>query len=250
MKTLIAILVLCSITVAGEVSITMDAADRDRNGVLFDGFQAVRWQVGNASPDTALGNTQSVDCWDITPRLIDIPQTWEEYVASDYYTYNDILGGGAFIYGDARFSVDYTSGSGVSPIYFAWSNPDNPWYGAGGTDSIIRDGVEYIIAGINYQTLSNPRPIITIRYEPGIEGTIHEIMLIGIIPPDMTWDVCYGLEDATFFHSPAQGTAEYDGTLVTFSDDNRYPQTVPEPATLAFMALGGLYLARRKQQND
>ena len=148
-------------------------------------------------------------------------------------------------------STDIASGRTI----IAPDDPDNPWYIADLPPLTWYEDGEQWSQGLQYNAgegwykpvlVHNPTPEIDDEEHPELYDTIE---YKGVIPAGRKWDVTWWISDeaARLFHSPASSNVTVNGESQTLLDFDRGPQTaVPEPATMALLAMGGLVVLRRR----
>lgn len=210
MKTIVTIAaVLMFAGIAAGAEVTMDAADYDKDGNRFSGFAAVRPIVDNAKGLT------------------------------------DMTG--------VRFKIQIHSGTLGGIGGWTYDNADNPWYGAkDGKDEQLVGGKRYTQGIVYYPPTQDWAPYFSVDPTPGNPGDPeNDYELFDTIPVGVRWDHCVKIigwlgGDIELF-SVAEGTLTADGSDATYYDTDSGPQTVPEPATIALIVVGGLVTAFRKR---
>ncbi len=152
---------------------------------------------------------------------------------------------------NVRFKVQIHSGTLGDMQLWRWSDSNNPWFGAAEDTFVTMDGgTEYRQGWVLYPPTQEWGPHFTVDPTPGVPGGEYEIF--DTVPAGFTWDICLKLTgwdgSPIDLFSTAEGQMSSDqGTYLAF-DSDPMPQTVPEPVSLAVLAIGSLYLFKRPDQ--
>lgn len=197
-------------TAAQGADVIMDAADYNKDGNRFNGFAAVRPIVDNSRGVT------------------------------------DMTG--------VRFKIEIHSGTLGGIGGWDYSSPDNPWYGAkDGKDVQIVDGKKYTQGIVYYPPTHDWAPYFDVDPTPDDpdDWELNNYELFDTVPAGVRWDRCVKIigwagGDIELF-SVAEGQLTADGANTTYFDTDSGPQTIPEPATLGLLVMGGLAVFCRKR---
>ncbi len=181
---------------------------------------------------------------------------------------------------NVRFKIEIHSGVLGNAYLVTWDDPANPWYGARAKQqwAVTQDYIEYRIGRVYYPDNVYNRdldragcwaPAFSCEYLPenpnyqtppdGLSEMDLEMWhwehnhfeLFDTVPVGLNWDMVLRLEgwlgqDIEIF-SVAEGEMKTDQQNWTLTDPDTSPQTVPEPATVAMLIVGGagIILKRR-----
>lgn len=215
---ILAVLLICA-DVQAATSIVMDAAEVDKQSIPFDGFVAVRLILDNRA--------------------------------------------GAADLTDVRFKMDIHLGSLVGLGGWSWDTPDNPWYGARPEISALEPFAEYNQGIAFYPVTQDWAPYMMLFYRPGHalyvppppwleeweipiwNADYNQVEIRDQVPVGFVWDHPVKLIGVTELFSTAEGHLTSGELNQTLYDDDRSPQTIPEPSVLILLAAGLPLLWRR-----
>ncbi len=211
------IAVLFASECCGAVTMSMDAAEKDRFGVDIVGAAGVRFSLDNTAGDA--------DVTDVLFKAEIHGGTVNDYT---WWAWSDATSPwfGARNYEPISFgSLEYSMGM----CYYS-DNPYNQALGRGGY----------------YASAFQVDPTPDAPEDPDDPATWDDYILIGTVPAGWLWDIALKFvgDDVDLF-STAAGEVVIDGVSTQLYDSDPLPQTVPEPASVLLMLIGALTLRRR-----
>jgi len=152
---------------------------------------------------------------------------------------------------NVRFKIEIHSGTLGGIGGWAWTNTENPWYGAAAEKRIRGDGAAYTQGIVFYPPTQQWAPYFDVDPTPGAPNSGDEYELFDTVPAGMVWDVAVKLigwlgGDIEIF-STAEGDLTSTELTTTLYDSDPTPQTIPEPATVVLTLLGAVCLMKRRK---